>query len=300
MLVDTSGRRRAPGLGAALQWRMSPRSRRRDRGRRAAGRALRDPDASGWRVVHGRARLDGMERTSRSRSWRPARVTVTIRLVFCVSALLNSAPALAQASGSNRSTLPAVFVGAGAGPAANDAASRMRLYAEGTAFAWLVEAGAAVSPRIGIGVEYSQPSAATASTTVGVGRTTIAGREEERVLLGVLRGRLAGSRRVSLDALGGAGVPCTITSPGGVPRHPPPVPAPASLPQASMRWRPSSCLASRYRSLWHGISKSPPAHAPTSCAAASTSAPAMSISTGRTSGARPRGPPSSVVQDLSR
>jgi hypothetical protein len=82
----------------------------------------------------------------------------------------------------------------------------MRLFEDGWASAWLVEAGAALSPRLGIGVEVSQPSAATAFTTVGLGRFQISGRQEERVLLGVIRGRLAEERRWALDVVGGAGV----------------------------------------------------------------------------------------------
>jgi hypothetical protein len=97
-------------------------------------------------------------------------------------------------------------VGGGIGLATNDAGSRMRLVEEGLATASVVEAGAAVMPRLGIGVEYSQPSAATAFTTVGLGRAQIAGRQEERVILGVLRGRLTGTRRWALDLVGGAGV----------------------------------------------------------------------------------------------
>ncbi len=101
--------------------------------------------------------------------------------------------------------LPAVFVGVGIGPASNDAASRMWLYEEGRSIVWLVETGVALSQRFGIGVEYSQPSAAIASTLVSLGRAQIAGRQEERVLLGVLRGRLAGENSLALDVVGGAG-----------------------------------------------------------------------------------------------
>jgi hypothetical protein len=81
----------------------------------------------------------------------------------------------------------------------------MRLFEEGIATALVVEAGAALGARIGIGVEYSRPSAATADTTVGAGRFQIAGRQEEQVILGLLRGRLAGTGRWALDVVGGAG-----------------------------------------------------------------------------------------------
>jgi hypothetical protein len=82
----------------------------------------------------------------------------------------------------------------------------MRLFEEGLAAVWLIEGGAAVSKRVAIGAEFSQPSAATAFTTVGVGRAQISGRQEERVLLATVRGRLAGTTRLALDAVGGAGI----------------------------------------------------------------------------------------------
>jgi hypothetical protein len=123
-----------------------------------------------------------------------------------VCALLSVASAAAQTTSSASMPLPRAFVGVGAGPSTNDAASRMRLYEEGLAAVWLVEAGAAVSERVGIGVEYSQPSVATAFTTIGLGRAQSAGRQEERVLLVMVRARLAGMNRWALDVVGGAGI----------------------------------------------------------------------------------------------
>ena len=145
----------------------------------------------------------------RERSWR-CFITTSGRVrsgtLVCTCVLLCVASAAAQPVGSDSVPLPSVFVGAGLGPATNDAASRMRLYEEGWATVWVVEAGAAVSERVGVGVEYSQPSAATAFTTIGAGRAQIAGRQEERVLLGLLRFRLAGVNRLALDVVGGAGM----------------------------------------------------------------------------------------------
>lgn len=126
--------------------------------------------------------------------------------MVCVSVLLCVVSAGAQTASTGSVPLPAVFAGAGIGPITNDSASRMRLYEEGLAAVWLVEAGAAVSERVGIGVEYSQPSAATAFTTVGLGRAQIAGRQEERLLLATVRARLAGVNRWALDVVGGAGI----------------------------------------------------------------------------------------------
>jgi hypothetical protein len=114
--------------------------------------------------------------------------------------------ARAQATSSAVVAFAPAFVGAGFGLSTNDAESRMRLFEEKLATALVVEAGAALGARVGIGVEYSQPSAATAFTTVGLGRAQIAGRQEERVIVGLLRGRLSSTRRWALDVVGGAGV----------------------------------------------------------------------------------------------
>ncbi len=120
--------------------------------------------------------------------------------------LLSVASAGAQPPGSAVRPLPRVFVGTGAGPSTNDASSRMRLYEEGLASVWLIEAGAAVSERVGIGVEYSMPSMATAFTSIGAGRAQIAGRQEERLLLAMVRARVGGMNRWAMDMAGGAGV----------------------------------------------------------------------------------------------
>lgn len=128
-------------------------------------------------------------------------------LALCAAfTLLCDVPAAAQSSTAEAVPLPRAFVGAGAGLSTNDAASRMRLYKEGLARTWLVEAGAAITGRLGIGAEYSQPSAATAFTTVGAGQAQIAGRQEERVLLATVRARAIGMNRWALDLMGGAGV----------------------------------------------------------------------------------------------
>jgi hypothetical protein len=123
-----------------------------------------------------------------------------------VIVMLLATTAAAQPSATGGPSLPAAFVGSSIGPATNDASARMRLYEDPRARVWLIEAGAAVSERIGVGVEYSRPSAVKAFTTVGAGRAQISGRQEEQTLLGVVRGRLAGSGRWAVDAVGGAGV----------------------------------------------------------------------------------------------
>jgi hypothetical protein len=80
----------------------------------------------------------------------------------------------------------------------------MRLYEEGGATQWLVDMAVGLSTRISVGAEYSRPSAAIASTLTRSARFT--GRQEERVLVGMLRARLAGLNGWAVDAVGGGGV----------------------------------------------------------------------------------------------
>jgi hypothetical protein len=120
--------------------------------------------------------------------------------------LMVAGPAAAQAAATTAQPMPRVFIGAGIGLSTNDAASRMRIHEDDVASMWLVEAGSAVSRRLSLGVEYSQPSPATAVTTVGAGRTQLSGRQTERLLLALIRARVAGSPRVALDVVAGGGV----------------------------------------------------------------------------------------------
>ena len=134
-------------------------------------------------------------------AWIVAR-TVSIAAVSLVPAALAAGQTVARPA----AALPVVFVGAGFGPSTNDASSRMRLYEDGLATTWIVDGGVAVADRIGLGVEYSRPSAATAFTTFGAGRFQSSGRQEEQALIGVLRMRLTATPRWALDVVGGAGV----------------------------------------------------------------------------------------------
>jgi hypothetical protein len=138
----------------------------------------------------------------------PDTVTSWSRLTACAAAFTwcCAGSASAQPAESAPLPMPAVSVGVGGGPSNNDAASRMRLYEDGLAAVWLIEASAAVADRVGLGLEFSRPTAATAFTTVGLGRAQMAGRQEELVLMPLARVRLAGSGRWALDAVGGAGL----------------------------------------------------------------------------------------------
>jgi hypothetical protein len=145
-------------------------------------------------------------------SWPPVRrlpgTGMLRRLAACAAALLWSCavPAWAQPAESTRLPMPAISIGAGGGPSSNDASSRMRLLEDGLAAVWLVEVGAAVADRVSLGLEFSRPTAATAFTTVGLGRSQVAGRQEEWVLMPMARVRLAGRGRWAFDAVGGAGL----------------------------------------------------------------------------------------------
>ena len=111
---------------------------------------------------------------------------------------------LAQMRHPETISLPRVFIGAGGAAATNDAKSRMRLVSDGSLFVWLVEGGAALSRRVGVGVEFVQSSAVSGATRGITWRAS--GRQEERVLLGLLRFRALASERFGLDIVGGAGV----------------------------------------------------------------------------------------------
>ncbi|MCC6988223.1 MAG: hypothetical protein IT181_04455 [Acidobacteria bacterium] len=134
---------------------------------------------------------------------------MSTRVVFVVIALASMLPtgiAQAQNAPGDAVRLPAAFLGAGFGLASNDAASRMRLYETGIPSQWLVEGAVALAPRVSLGLELSRPSAARAFTTVGLGRAQIAGRQDELVLVGLVRLRLAQAGRVAFDVVGGGGI----------------------------------------------------------------------------------------------
>lgn len=117
-----------------------------------------------------------------------------------------AAPAAAQPAASPAAPMPRGFVGAGIGIITNDAAARMLVSEDGIASMWLVEAGAAVSKRVSLGVEFSRPSEATAATVVGKGTTQHSGRQTEQLLLAMIRARAAGNSRASLDIVAGGGL----------------------------------------------------------------------------------------------
>jgi hypothetical protein len=126
---------------------------------------------------------------------------------LCVVSLLLGgpcAPAYAQAGDPDAVPLPRAFVGAGLGAGTSDAERRMRLVGEGSSLIWLVEGGAALATRVGVGVEFARPTAVSASTS---GRSfNTSGRQEERVLVGLVRVRAFGFDRWTLDVAGGGGL----------------------------------------------------------------------------------------------
>jgi hypothetical protein len=123
-------------------------------------------------------------------------------LIAALLFVASSSVASAQSIGDGR--LPRAFVGAGVAPATDDADSRMRLVGDTSPLMWVIEGGARVAPRIGVGVEFVMPSTLTAETRGHTFDST--GRQEERVLLGLIRGRAWASDRIAVDVLGGAGV----------------------------------------------------------------------------------------------
>jgi hypothetical protein len=123
----------------------------------------------------------------------------------CIATLLCLCPSVSAQSVAGTSVpLARVFVGGGMTPATNDAGSRMRLIGEDSSFPWFIEGGAAISSSVGVGVEFVQPTAVTASTSGTSFHAS--GRQEEQELIGLLRGRAFSGARVALDVVGGAGV----------------------------------------------------------------------------------------------
>jgi hypothetical protein len=123
---------------------------------------------------------------------------------LAVSALFSLCTGLSAQTDRVPAGLPRAFVGAGVVPATSDADARMRLFGERSSLVWFIEGGAALSPRIGLGAEFAQPTAVTASTS---GRSfNASGRQEERVLMGLVRGRVWAIDRVAFDVVGGVGL----------------------------------------------------------------------------------------------
>jgi hypothetical protein len=69
---------------------------------------------------------------------------------------------------------------------------------------WLVEGGVSFSSRVGVGIEYVRVGDVT-GTTSGNGWTS-SGTQQERQLIGLIRGRLTGGTHLALDVVGGFGV----------------------------------------------------------------------------------------------
>jgi hypothetical protein len=107
------------------------------------------------------------------------------------------------AVGEAQTALPRGFVGVGIAAATSDADSRMRLFEDSFQIT-TIEGGGRLSPRVGVGVELVRPGRVEAFTT-GQGFKA-EGRQDERVVLGVVRFRAGSGERWGLDVLGGAGV----------------------------------------------------------------------------------------------
>lgn len=113
-------------------------------------------------------------------------------------------PAWSQSSGSTFVALPRAFAGVGVGFSSKDADSRMRLGSDVSPVVWLIEGGVSFSSRVGLGVEFVRVGDATGSTS-GNGWTS-SGTQQERHLIGLMRGRLFGGTHLALDVVGGVGV----------------------------------------------------------------------------------------------
>jgi hypothetical protein len=132
------------------------------------------------------------------------RLSLVLGLLWCAGPAAR--PALAQEASS---TLPLarVFGGVGVGLISDDASSRMaerfNLRAD-EPFTRVVDGGAALSRRFGVGVEYSRVSRVAADTRGSSFESR--GEQHERTVIALARFRVASSRPLALDAVGGAGV----------------------------------------------------------------------------------------------
>jgi hypothetical protein len=115
----------------------------------------------------------------------------------------------AQAQGLFSDPLPHAFVGGAIGLASADSQSRMasrigRQLGEGLGPVWLIEGGARLWGPLGVGLEFFRLPTISASTH-GQSFNT-AGRQTERVVVGVLRARLAATDKIAADLVAGGGV----------------------------------------------------------------------------------------------
>jgi hypothetical protein len=124
-------------------------------------------------------------------------VIATIVLLFCASPD-------AQAQEPVQAPLVRPFIGGGLAPGTDDSGSRMRLATDGSSMHWFIEGGVRLLPRVGAGAEFVQTAVLTAATS---GRSfNESGTQRERMVVGLLRARAAGTDTVALDLVGGAGV----------------------------------------------------------------------------------------------
>jgi hypothetical protein len=103
------------------------------------------------------------------------------------------------------SRLPRVYGGASFGLwLSNDTQSRGKPFSEPDGDTWVVEAGGAPLRRIGVAVERDRTRTVAGRTDTITFRTS--GTQTERMALGLVRGRVAWSKDVAVDAIGGAGI----------------------------------------------------------------------------------------------
>src|SRR5438552_13526197 len=112
------------------------------------------------------------------------------------------APAHAQSTSSSTSSRPGFFAGAALTLTSTDLDARMRLAGDTSHRGWFVEAGFPIRWRLGAGIEFGGPSDAVGGTR-GISFQS-KGRQRERLLMGVVKARVAGTDRWGLDVIGGA------------------------------------------------------------------------------------------------
>jgi hypothetical protein len=135
---------------------------------------------------------------------RVLRKTRAFAVAVMIAVALAPTAAFAQSSDADMTRLPRVYASASIGLLGDDSDSRALPYSNPDDVSWLVEAGASITRRVGIGVELDRP------TTVAGRTSTITirgeGKQIERMVMALVRSRITASNRFAVDAVGGAGV----------------------------------------------------------------------------------------------
>ena len=125
-------------------------------------------------------------------------------LLLLLYAVFHSREVQAQSLASTTPLRPKAFAELALTVNSRDLDARMRLAQDASRLGWFITAGIPVKGKLALGVEFGGPSDATGETA---GNSFVSkGRQRERLLMGTLRFRAAGTESWAVDVLAGAGV----------------------------------------------------------------------------------------------